>query len=109
MTAADDMLIPPVNIEGTAVGNGRVFQVAHGSLNDDYSMHYRGPSVEQQQTAATSIKRDSGWEYLLYAATLNLKTDLLHSRASGSNKDTATQSGQRATPRVLRQLSTCHG
>ena len=70
MTTADDAPIPRVNLEGTAEGDGRVFQVAQGNLNIDYSTHYHGPVEHGQQPDAAVEEQEPGWEYMLYATTI---------------------------------------
>jgi hypothetical protein len=70
VTGADGTPTPQFDLEGTAEGDGRVFQVAQGNLSIDYSTHYHGPVERGQQPDAAVAEKEPGWEYMLYGRTL---------------------------------------
>jgi hypothetical protein len=73
VSAPEDGPTPQVSVEGSAAGDGRVFQVAQGNLSIDYSTHYHGPVEHGQQPDTAGAEQEPGWEYMLYGATLKME------------------------------------
>lgn len=67
------------NLQGTAHGQGRVYQVGSGTLHVDNSTHYHG-ALRSPELAKLIDARPPAWEYLLCGRVLSEGMDALQGK-----------------------------